>query len=113
MSTKETDLYADNNLTKTFIAICTPKRWCYVYVILVYVLTVYLKNVSIIWLYIDNSCFILIICNTLIYSVSAKISDFGVTKVLLLFFQGWDDSIYVKNLCIVRKPWNNFVWRFI
>ena len=46
MSTKETDLYADNNLTKIFIAICTPKRWCYVYVILVYVPTVYVKNVS-------------------------------------------------------------------
>ena len=28
MSTNETDLYAGNNLTKTFIAICTPKRWC-------------------------------------------------------------------------------------
>ena len=52
MSTNETDLYADNNLTKTFIAICTPKRWCYVYVILVYVPTVYVKNVSIICLYI-------------------------------------------------------------
>ena len=51
MSTKETDLYADNNLTKIFIAICTPKRSCYVYVILVYVLTVYVKNVSIICLY--------------------------------------------------------------
>ena len=25
MSTKETDLYADINLTKSFLAICTPK----------------------------------------------------------------------------------------
>ena len=48
MSTKETDLYADNNLTKTFIAIYTPKRWCYFYVILEYQLTVYVKNVSIV-----------------------------------------------------------------
>ena len=55
MSTKETDLSADNNLTKTFTAICTPKRWCYVYVILVYVLAVSVKNVSIICLYIDIS----------------------------------------------------------
>ena len=71
MSTKETDLYADNNLTKIFIAICTPKRWCYVYVILVYVPTVYVKNVSIIclFIYIYVSCLILIICNTIIYSV--------------------------------------------
>ena len=68
MSTNETDLYADNNLTKTFIAICTPKRWCYVYVILVYVPTVYVKNVSIICLYIYVSCLILIICSTIIYS---------------------------------------------
>ena len=72
MSTNETDLYADNNLTKTFIAICTPKRWCYVYVILVYVPTVYVKNVSIIclyiYIYIYISCLILIICNTRIYS---------------------------------------------
>ena len=67
MSTNETDLYADNNLTKTFIAICTPKRWCYVYVILVYVPTVYVKNVSIICLYIYVSCLISIICNTIIY----------------------------------------------
>ena len=43
---EKTDLYADDNLTKIFIAICTPKRWCYVYVILVDVLTVYVKNVS-------------------------------------------------------------------
>ena len=71
MFTNETDLYADNNLTKTFIAICTPKRWCYVYVILVYVPTVYVKNVSIIclFIYIYVSCLILIICNTIIYSV--------------------------------------------
>ena len=55
MSVKQTDLYADNNLSKTFIAICTPKRWCYVYVILVYVLAVSVKNVSIICLYIDIS----------------------------------------------------------
>ena len=68
MFTNETDLYADNNLTKTFIAICTPKRWCYVYVILVYVPTVYVKNVSIICLYIYVSCLILIICSTIIYS---------------------------------------------
>ena len=26
MFLNETDLYADNNLSKTFIAICTPKR---------------------------------------------------------------------------------------
>ena len=51
--TKKTDLYADDNLTKTFIAICTPNRWCYVYVIIVYVLTVYVKNVSTIRLYIS------------------------------------------------------------
>ena len=51
MSPKEIDLYADDNLTKTLIAICTPKKWCYVYVILVYILTVYVKNVSIICLY--------------------------------------------------------------
>ena len=68
MFTNETDLYAGNNLTKTFIAICTPKRWCYVYVILVYVPTVYVKNVSIICLYIYVSCLILIICSTVIYS---------------------------------------------
>ena len=74
MSTKGTDLYADNSLTKTFIYICTPQRWCYVYVILVYVPTVYLKTVSIIclyiyiYIYIYISCLILIICNTRIYS---------------------------------------------
>ena len=68
MFTNETELYAGNNLTKTFIAICTPKRWCYVYVILVYVPTVYVKNVSIICLYVYVSCLILIICNTIIYS---------------------------------------------
>ena len=73
MSAKEADLYADNNLSKTFIAICTPKRWCYVYVIVVYVLTVSVKNVSIICLYSDISCLILIISNTIIYSVSSKI----------------------------------------
>ena len=56
MFTNETELYAGNNLTKTFSAICTPKRWCYVYVILVYVPTVYVKNVSIICLYIYVSC---------------------------------------------------------
>ena len=87
MLTKKMDLYADNKLAKTFIAICTPKRLCYVYVILVYVLTVYVKNVSLICVYIDNSCLILIICNTIIYSVSAKIFC-SITKVLLLFFQG-------------------------
>ena len=85
MSTKETDLYADYNLTKTFIAICTPKRWCYVYVILVYVLTVSGKNVYIICLYIDISGLILIISNTIIYSVSSKIYC-SIKKVLLLFF---------------------------
>ena len=69
MSTNETGLYADNNLTKTFIVICTPKKWCYVYVILVYVPTVYMKNVSITCLYIYVSCLILIICNTITYSV--------------------------------------------
>ena len=73
MWAKQTDLYADNNLSKTFIAICTPKRWCYVYVIVVYVLTVSVKNVSIICLYLDISGLILIISNTIIYSVSSKI----------------------------------------
>ena len=112
MSIKETGLYADNNLTKTVIAICTHKKWCYVYVILVYVLTVSVKNVYVICLYIDISCLILIICNTIIYSVSAK-AFCSITKVLLLFFEGWDDSIYVKTLCIVTKLWNNFVLRLI
>ena len=51
--TKKKDLYADHNLTKTFIAICTPKRWCYVYVIIVYVLTENAKNVCTIHLYIS------------------------------------------------------------
>ena len=87
MSRKETDLYADNNLTKTFIAICTPKRWCYDYVILVCVLTVSVKNISIICLYIDISCLILIISNTIFDSVSSKIFC-SIKKVLLLFFEG-------------------------
>ena len=71
MSTNETYLYSDNNLTKTFIAICTPKRWCYVYVILVYLLTVSGKNELVICLYIDISGLMLIISNTIIYSVSS------------------------------------------
>ena len=71
MSAKETDLYAEYNLTKVFIAICTPKRWCYVYVILVYLLTVSGKNELVICLYIDISGLMLIISNTIIYSVSS------------------------------------------
>ena len=90
MLIKETDLYGDNNLTKTFIAICTHKKWCYVYVILVYALTVSVKNVYMICLYIDISCLILIVWNTIIYSVSAKIFC-SITKVLRIFFKGWDD----------------------
>ena len=87
MSTKETDWYAVNNLTKTFIAICTPKRWWYVYVILVYVLTAYVKNVSRICLYIDIASVILKISKTIISSVSSKIFC-SIEKVLLLFFEG-------------------------
>ena len=71
MSVKQTDLYADKNLSKTFIAICTPKRWCYVYVILVYLLTVSGKNELVICLYIDISGLMLINSNTIIYSVSS------------------------------------------
>ena len=71
MSAKETDLYEEYNLTKVFIAICRPKRWCYIYVILVYLLTVSGKNELVICLYIDISGLMLIISNTIIYSVSS------------------------------------------
>ena len=63
MSTKKTDLYADNSLTKTFIYIRTLQRWCYVYVILVYLPTVYLKTVSMIYLYINIYIYIYILFN--------------------------------------------------
>ena len=53
MSTKERDLYTDNNFTKAFIATCTPKKWCYGYIILIYVITVCVKNVSITCWYIS------------------------------------------------------------
>ena len=50
MSISQWDLYreGESNFTKTIIATCAPKRWCYVYVIIVYVLTVYVKSLSII-----------------------------------------------------------------
>ena len=68
MSTWEMDLSADNNSTKIFIATCTPKSWCYVHVVLLYALTVYVKNVSVICVYI-SLVFNLIIFNTIVYSV--------------------------------------------
>ena len=73
MSVKQRDLYADNNLSKTFIAICTPKRWCYVYVILVYVRRVYVKNVSTIRLY---TSLLFSINNLLHYNLFSFSKDF-------------------------------------
>ena len=40
------DLYRDNNFTKIFIPTCTPKKRCYRHIIIIYVLTVYVKIVS-------------------------------------------------------------------
>ena len=48
MLTSERDLYTDNHFTKTLIVTYTPKKKCYGYIIVVSVLTVYMKNVSII-----------------------------------------------------------------
>ena len=50
MPISQWDLYKEgqSNFTKTIIATCAPKRWCYVYVIIVYVLIVYEKSLSII-----------------------------------------------------------------
>ena len=44
---------ADNGFTKTFITPCTPKRWCYGFTADVDVLTVYIKNVLLIYRYIS------------------------------------------------------------
>ena len=51
MSTQEWILYTDINSAKTFIATCTPKKWCYCYIIVLYVhhtiCQVYIYNISI------------------------------------------------------------------
>ena len=44
-------LYTDNQFTKTCIATCTPKKRWYAYTIVVYLLTLYVENVSIIYSY--------------------------------------------------------------
>ena len=40
------DLYRDNNCTTISIPTCTPKKRCYRRIIIIYVLTVYVKIVS-------------------------------------------------------------------
>ena len=52
-SRSEQIFYKDNGFTKTFITPCTPKSWYYGFTAVVYVLTVYAKNVSLICRYVS------------------------------------------------------------
>ena len=44
---------ADNSFAKAFITPCKSKRWCYGYIILALILTIYVKNVPVICRYIS------------------------------------------------------------
>ena len=76
---------SDSSFAKTFIVPYTPESCCYGYITVVYVLRVYVRNVSIIGRYMFL-VFSFIICITIYYSGQVKIFC-SVTKVELIFFE--------------------------
>ena len=97
MSTKDRILCADINLVKTFIATCTPKNWCYDFIIVLYVhrikcQTIFIKTVSIyiyiyicVYIYIYIYYLVLVSCITVILSI--KVKNFcSVLKVQLISY---------------------------
>ena len=100
MSTKDRILCADINLVKTFIAACTPKNWCYDFIIVLYVhqikcQTIFIKTVFIIHQYIYTCIYIyiyiyiyylvLVSCITVILSIKVK-NSCSVLKVELISY---------------------------
>ena len=101
MSTKETDLYTEIIWLKPSL-LYVHLRGDAMSMQFLYMYSQYKWKMCLEYVYIHLSCLVLIICYTIIYSVSVKIF-YSITKVILLFFKDWNDSIHVKAWCILVK----------
>ena len=116
--TQEQILYEDNGFPKTFSTPCIPKRWCYGFTAVVDVVTVYVKNVSLICRYISlwlnfNSFYY--------YTFGSLIEDFlqchKIENNFLLRLSGFNSAKYFfqyrRNLTnfAVRLIWKSKTWR--
>ena len=99
---------ADNGFTKTFITPCTPKRWCYGFTAVVDVLTVYIKNVLLIYRYIS----LLFNFNNFYYDTfDSLMEDFlQCNKKYLLMLRGFNSG---KGFLQCHRNLTNFALRLI
>ena len=99
---------ADNGFTKTFITPCTAKSWCYGFTADVDVLTVYIKNVSLIYRYIS----LLFNFNNFYYDTfDSLMEDFlQCNNKYLLMLRGFNSG---KDFLQCRRKLTNFALRLI
>ena len=110
-STKEQILYKHNGFPKTFITPCTRKKLRDGFTAVVDVLTVYVKNVSLICRYIS---LLFNFNNFYFYTFGSKIEDFlqshKIENNFLLMFRGFNS---VKDFFQYRRNLTNYALRLI